>query len=471
MNTQRVDVDYLIIGAGSAGMAFADTLLSESDATMAIVDRRHCPGGHWNDAYPFVRLHQPSHFYGVESRPLGSGAVDTRGSNEGLHELASGAEVLAYFDMVMRQRFLRSGRVKYMPMSTVVDGNTVLSLLSAERHSITAGKVVDAAYLSPTIPATTPLPFPVVSGVLCVPIGELPKNTRPGACYVVVGAGKTGIDACLWLLENGTAPEKIRWIMPRDAWMYDRAYLQPGRENLVKLLKVLADQAEGLAEAESVDDAFVRLESKGAVLRLDSAVKPTMHHCAVVTRGELDTLRRIRNIVRMGRVKGIEPHRVILDRGELHVEPGTVFVNCTAMAFDFRDRPPLPIFAGNRITLQWTRNCAPPFSASLIAHVEATCTSDSEKNALCPVVPTPTDPLGWLRIMFADLPKEAQWLARPELKTWLANSRLNVFQGLASLVEPTPEEAAEFDRYARNVERALANIEVLLGSTEDALAN
>ena len=30
-----------------------------------VVDRRAKPGGHWNDAYDFVRLHQPSLYYGV----------------------------------------------------------------------------------------------------------------------------------------------------------------------------------------------------------------------------------------------------------------------------------------------------------------------------------------------------------------------------------------------------------------------
>lgn len=65
-----IDIDDLIIGAGAVGMAFADTLLSETEATMALVDRRHRPGGHWNDAYPFVRPHQPPSFYGVSSRSL-----------------------------------------------------------------------------------------------------------------------------------------------------------------------------------------------------------------------------------------------------------------------------------------------------------------------------------------------------------------------------------------------------------------
>jgi cation diffusion facilitator CzcD-associated flavoprotein CzcO len=57
---QEFDTDYLVIGAGAAAMAFTDALLEHSDATVAIVDRRHAPGGHWIDAYPYVRLHQPS---------------------------------------------------------------------------------------------------------------------------------------------------------------------------------------------------------------------------------------------------------------------------------------------------------------------------------------------------------------------------------------------------------------------------
>ena len=79
----HVDADYVIVGAGAMGMAFADVILTETDATVAIVDRGNRPGGHWNHAYPFVRLHQPSAFYGVNSRPLGTDRKDTDGWNAG----------------------------------------------------------------------------------------------------------------------------------------------------------------------------------------------------------------------------------------------------------------------------------------------------------------------------------------------------------------------------------------------------
>src|SRR5262245_48142048 len=113
---EPLECDYLIVGSGAMGMAMADVLLTESDATIAMVDRHHRAGGHWNDAYSFVRLHQPSKRYGVNSRELGSGLKDATGLNRGFDELASGAQVLSYFDDVMQQQFLPTGRLQFFPM-------------------------------------------------------------------------------------------------------------------------------------------------------------------------------------------------------------------------------------------------------------------------------------------------------------------------------------------------------------------
>lgn len=56
----ELETDYLVIGSGAVGMAFADVLLTETNADVVFVDLHDRPGGHWNDAHPFVRLHQPS---------------------------------------------------------------------------------------------------------------------------------------------------------------------------------------------------------------------------------------------------------------------------------------------------------------------------------------------------------------------------------------------------------------------------
>ena len=57
--SDNIEVDYLVVGSGAMGLAFADTIISETNATVALVDKHDRPGGHWNDAYPLVRLHQP----------------------------------------------------------------------------------------------------------------------------------------------------------------------------------------------------------------------------------------------------------------------------------------------------------------------------------------------------------------------------------------------------------------------------
>ena len=59
MDTNPIETDYLVVGAGATAMAFVDTLLSKSDSQVVMVDRHHRPGGHWNHAYSYVGLHQP----------------------------------------------------------------------------------------------------------------------------------------------------------------------------------------------------------------------------------------------------------------------------------------------------------------------------------------------------------------------------------------------------------------------------
>ena len=110
MNEAEITTDYLVVGAGAAGMAITDELLAHSDASITIVDRRHAPGGHWIDAYPYVRLHQPSAFYGVSSMAMGGNTLDTVGTNAGYYELAGADEIRAYFARVMQTHFLPTGQ-------------------------------------------------------------------------------------------------------------------------------------------------------------------------------------------------------------------------------------------------------------------------------------------------------------------------------------------------------------------------
>ena len=174
---RTLDTDYLVVGAGAMGMAFTDALIDHADVHVTVVDRRHGPGGHWHDAYPFVRLHQASLFYGVASTVLGTGALQTEGPEAGLHERASLAEIRAYYDDIIGRRFLRSGQVTFLAgHDHRSDGSrhVLTSRVSGEEHEVRVRRrVVDAAYLAPTIPATSPPPFGVADGVRVVAVNEL----------------------------------------------------------------------------------------------------------------------------------------------------------------------------------------------------------------------------------------------------------------------------------------------------------
>lgn len=54
--TAELKADDLVVGAGAMGMAFTDALIDHADVSVVMVDRRYGVGGHWLDAYPFVRL-------------------------------------------------------------------------------------------------------------------------------------------------------------------------------------------------------------------------------------------------------------------------------------------------------------------------------------------------------------------------------------------------------------------------------
>jgi NAD(P)-binding Rossmann-like domain len=429
-----IKTDYLIVGAGAMGMAFADTLVSESDARLVIVDRGPQPGGHWTRAYPFVRLHQPSAYYGVNSRKLETGAIDRVGWNEGLHELATGGEVCAYFDRVMQQELLPTGRVSYFPMSEYLGDGRIRTLAGTEVSVDVRRRVVDATYLQTLVPSMRPPPYHVADGVACVAPNALPLAAPGHQQFVIVGAGKTGIDTCLWLLRNGIDADRLTWIMSRDAWLLDRVNVQPGAEFLDQLKAHSAARLDAITAATSVDDLFDRLEASGVLLRIDPNVRPTMYRCAIVSRPELEQLRRIKRIVRMGRVQRIEPGGMVLADGNLHLDGPALYIDCSADGLERRSG--VTVFDGDRITLQSVRGCQQVFSAGLIGHVEVSYDDDATKNSLCVPVPHPNTDLHWLQMTLAEQRNEISWIEQSELMDWLATSRLNLTRGLyAPLLE------------------------------------
>jgi hypothetical protein len=460
-----IEADYLIVGSGAVGMAFADVLLSETQSSMVILDRHHGPGGHWNDAYPFVRLHQPSAYYGVNSRPLGGDGQDTSRLNPGMSDRATSAELLNYYEQLMRT-LVASGRVQYFPMCAYVgdylSNHTFTSLLGGvQRGVVVRRKVVDTTHLNTAVPSTHPPKYAVAPGVQCVPLNELPRLRHRPSGYVVVGAGKTGIDACLWLLDNGVAAQDICWIMPRDAWFVDRANVQPGEAFFTQSYGGFATQVETVAQAESIDDLFARLEATGQLLRLDRMVQPTMYHGAIVSRAELEELRTIRNIVRLGRVRRLEKDSIVLEHGSVPSDGERLYVDCSASGV--AQRPSIPVFDGNKITPQMVRALQPTFSSAFIAHVEASVEDEGAKNELCTPIPMSDLPIHWLAMFAVNLSNQYRWSKNTELRDWIERSRLDAFSALARRITPTQTaKSALVQRYTRSAGIAAANVPALL---------
>lgn len=420
-----VETDYLVIGTGATAMAFVDTLLSESDAGVVMVDRHHRAGGHWNDSYPFVRLHAPSALYGVASRAFGSAERETVGFTAGQRDRALGTEILDYYDQVMRHRFVASGRVTWLPMTkyeAMHDGvHHARSLVSGGRHRFRVRrKLVDATLSHVEVPATHAPAYSVAEDVRLIPIGELPTLDRDHRRYTIVGSGKTGMEACLWLLEREVDPARIRWVRPREAWMLSReAFFERDFEGSIA---TLITNFRAMSEAASTRDLFAMLEKAGLCVRIDRTIEPTMFRCAVSSDPEIEQARRIRDVVRLGHVLAIEPGTMLLRHGRVEAHPDTLYVDCTARGV--QPQSPKPAFDRTTINIVNVQQCLPLFSAALLAFIECNF-EDEAKASLCRTVLTPERPVDWLHLWHSSLLNQARWRSDERIANWIARCRLD----------------------------------------------
>jgi putative NAD(P)-binding protein len=461
-----IETDYLIVGAGTAGMAFADTLIQGSDADVVMVDRRHAPGGHWNDAYSFVRLHQPSSNYGVNSRVLGSDSIDTTGPNAGFYDRATGVEICNYYQNVLEQQLLPSGQVRFFGMCEY-NGNgsgehSFTSRLTGQTTSVRVRrKVVDGTYLEMEIPATHTPAFTVDGDTKLIPVGKLIDQANAPGGYTILGAGKTAMDACSWLLDNGVDPDLIRWIKPREAWTFDRASWQP-RDLVVSTFEILSLGIEALSQAEGLTDLFRRLEACEAIARVDPTVEPTMFRGATLSKAERESLGQISRVIRSGRVLHLGADRIELDGGTIPTDRSEVHVDCTAYGVGVA--PARPIFEPGRITLQSLMGGFTSFNSAMIGFVESVRDDDVEKNRLCPPIAPPSRAIDWIPTMCGGIRSFAVHAAEPDLAAWLENSRLNLTRDLADHMSD-PRMQPALARWAGNIEPALKNADRLMAES------
>jgi hypothetical protein len=454
--TRAIEADYLVVGAGAMGMGFTDALIDHADSRVALVDRRHSASGHWLEAYPFVRLHQASAFYGVPSTLLGGGQLQQRGPEVGLQERARQSEICDYYARAL-DRMVESGKVDFHPNSEYVGGRTFVSRISGERFEVPERcRIVDARYLAPSIPAEKPPPFGVAEDARVVPVNELARLEEAPSQYVVVGSGKTATDACIWLLSRGVDPDSVCWVRPRDPWMFNRAVVQP---DPAIFLGMAADTMQAAEESTSLEDLFLRLEDAGIMLRIDETVMPTMAKTPTLATWELEQLRTLENVIRRGHIESV-------DRGKLHFADGTVAIADDALvvhcAADGLKYPPLvPVWRPEAITLQPIRAGFPCFGAAVVGYVEATRTEDAEKNRLCPPSPFPDSMSEWARMNILGTQAAMSFAAEPDIKEWSDRVAIN-----PARVPPGYDGSAALDnareRLARYTKPGLAQLAELM---------
>jgi hypothetical protein len=416
-----LEADYLVVGAGASGMAFTDAVVDHSGARVVLVDRRHSVGGHWLDAYPFVQLHQASSFYGVASTPLGGGRIQQRGPEAGLFERATMPEICAYYGRVLIDRMLASGRVEFLPGSEYDGDRRIVSRVSGMRYDVPDHcRIVDARYLAPHIPAHTPPPFEMGQGARVIPVNDVASLAEAPSELVVVGAGKTATDAIVWLLARGVDSDRICWVRPRDPWMLDRAVVQP---DPAVFLGMAADLMQAAAASTSLDELFLRLEEGGVMLRIDRSVTPTMARTPTLGTWELDLLRSIERVVRLGHVRRVDPGRITLDAGSVDIARDAVVVHCAASGL--RNPPLIPVWGRDAITLQPIRAGFPCFGAALVGYVEATRDDDAEKNRLCPPSPYGNTLADWARMNALGARASAAFGAEADIREWADGVALN----------------------------------------------
>jgi hypothetical protein len=459
----HVETDYLVVGAGASGMAFVDTLLSLTDARVVLVDREERPGGHWLHAYPFVQLHQPSANYGVPSRRLGQDRIDTDGPNAGFYDRASAPEICAYFARVLDEH-LASGRVTFLGghdyRGRDGDSHAVVSLDSGEVTTVSARKVVDATYVESEIPSRQAPSYEVDEGVRLVPPNDLPDLAGSATGFTVVGAGKTASDTCTWLIDNGVDPDRIRWVKPREVWMFERSMMQP-LDLLPSYMQMQAHWVRAAAVARTGHEFADHLADNGVLVRVDESVRADMFRGAIISDGELKTLRSIDDVVRQGRVRRIASDRLVMDEGEVAARPGELYVNCTARGV--RDTGTPDVFAGEAITLAYVTIGLTPYSAATIAAVEGLAPGgDEEKNRLCPTLSWSGRTEDLLGLAYAGMSGLSARGRVPEIAAWNESCRLNPAAGVLSKVSD-PAIAAAVTSMMTDAGPAMRNLHALVG--------
>jgi hypothetical protein len=209
-------------------------------------------------------------------------------------------------------------------------------------------------------------------------------------------------------------------VRPREPWMLNRSLIQPDPDIY---LGMVAEMMRLAAAARSLPELFGRLEDAGIMLRIDRSVTPTMARAPTLGMWELDRLRSIAHVVRRGHIRVARRGRLDLEEGSVSLPDDALVVNCAADGL--KNRPLVPIWGAEMITLQPVRAGFPCFGAALAGYVEATRADDAEKNRLCPPSSYGNSLADWARMNARGARNTAAFSAEPDIKQWTDRIAVN----------------------------------------------
>jgi len=354
-------------------MPFIDTLLTEMpSAKIILVDKKQVPGGHWVDDYGYVRLHQPSLLYGVSSRQLEGNWMKVMLHKRTLpwNHRATKKEILDYFNSFVKDK-VASGQLEYYPCCEYDFGQNIsndihyFSALNGEKkYSVQVKvKLVNGILGECKIPSLCPVNFPVEEGIkLITPndLFDLHTSKSPVAKkYVVLGAGKTAMDAVVYLQRTmKVSPNNIAWVISRDVWMLPRGNGSPW------------GWPQALLENNGdFNKSAFAMEERGQLVRLDKDVTPTVFKFPIIGKDELSLVRNIKNILRRGRVTAIRLNKDSAslefgkDQDPWSTQKDGVFIHCTSPG-PFNEKKDMDVFVSKN-ELKLPLLFAPPVSISM----------------------------------------------------------------------------------------------------------
>ena len=98
--------------------------------------------------------------------------------------------------------------------------------------------------------------------------------------------------------------------------------------------------------------SFLRLEEKQAFLRIDEDIKPTKNRFGTISVSEVEKMRKVKNIIRKGRLSSVEKTRVTFESGEvMEIPDNTLIVDCSRNSTKFAQNK--KVFDGDKINIQF----------------------------------------------------------------------------------------------------------------------